>query len=94
MNKSVITLAALSALVGGCVSASPVVEVSENRYFVTAKDTGGVFSKDGKVVGEATESARQYCQQLGKKAVIEDIERDPEGPFRFETTDVYFSCED
>ena len=93
MTKMTIFSSFLALVLSGCVSSSQVAQVSENRYFVTAKDTGGVFSKDGKVVGEATQEARAYCRQQGKEVVLEDMKRDPEGPMRFETADIYFSCQ-
>jgi hypothetical protein len=80
-------------VLSGCVSTSKVVEVEENYYFVTSKDIGGVFSKDGKVIGRATQEARAFCQSLGKKADIKELKRNPEGPLEFETSDIYFSCE-
>lgn len=90
-NKKSCTAALLVALTG-CVSSSDVVQIDDNYYFVTAKDTGGVFSKDGKVVGEATRKAMEFCRQQSKKAELKDVKRNPEGPMKFETSDVYFSC--
>ena len=90
IRNSAATLLAVALF--GCVSSSEVVQIEEGRYFTTAKDTGGAFSKDGKVVAEATRKAREFCRQQGKEAVIEELKRDPEGPLRFETSDVYFSC--
>ena len=92
MLKQIVTTSFLALLMSGCVGSSDVVRIDDDKYFVTAKDKGGVFSKDGKVVAEATEKAKLFCQQQGKEAVIEEIKRDPEGPMRFETSDVYFSC--
>jgi uncharacterized lipoprotein NlpE involved in copper resistance len=92
MIKMIVATSLLAVVMCGCVGSSEVVQVGDEKYFVTAKDKGGVFSEDGKVVAEATQKAKAYCQQRGKEAVIDEIKRDPEGPMRFETSDVYFSC--
>ena len=77
---------------GGCMSTSNVVPLGNGTYHLTAKDQGGIFSNDGKVISTVMNQAQIFCSKQNKKVETITLNRDPEGPMRFETSDLIFRC--
>ncbi len=92
MEKKLLPLFAIIFL-SGCMSNSSVVPLGNGTYHLTAKDQGGIFSDDGQVVGVLMNQAQIFCNGLNKNVKTIKLNRDPEGPMRFETADLIFRCE-
>ena len=90
MKKTLLLLAVI--FLSGCMSSSNVVPLGNGTYHLTAKDQGGIFSDDGQVVGVLMNQAQTFCNGLNKNAKTISLNRDPEGPMRFETADLIFRC--
>lgn len=85
-------LTTLGLVVSGCMPASSVVPLGNGTYHLTGKDQGGIFSDDGQIVGVLMNKAQIFCNGLNKNAETISLNRDPEGPMRFETADLIFRC--
>lgn len=91
MKKNLLLLVIIITF-SACISTSNITPLGNGTYYLTASDKGGVFSADGKVIGSLMNKAQKYCNNINKNAKAIKINRDDEGPMKFESADLIFEC--
>jgi len=74
-----------------CVSSSEVVPVGNGRYLITGRASGGLNA--GKETTEATKAANAYCARLGKKMILQNLDKTGNAAVFGENINLTFTCE-
>ncbi len=81
---------ALTIALAGCATTSDVYDLGDGRHGLTSSaytTMGGA----GKARSESIKKAKAYCQEQGKRAVIENTKSD--ATFASGTSEIAFKCE-